>query len=127
MTDKPISLIVDDEMLIRWSLGERLAQDGFEVHEAGTGSDARKVFASLDHKPVVVVLDIKLPDADGMKLLKEFLAAKPNCAVIMITAHGTEEAAEEARKIGAFAFFNKPFRVDDIVGIVRKAEASLAH
>ncbi len=125
MADKPITLIVDDEMLIRWSLGEKLAQEGFEVFEAESGKEARQTFANLDHKPVVVLLDIKLPDADGLQLLKEFKAAKPNCAVIMITAHGTDETARDAMNDGAFACFNKPFRLDDVVVSARQAEASL--
>ncbi len=118
---KTLLLIVDDEMLIRWSLAERLVQEGYEVIEAADGLAARKEFAKGLNRPMVMLLDIKLPDADGVELLKEFRRQKPDCRVIMITAHGADDLATEAHREGAYAFCNKPFKIEDIVGLVNRA------
>lgn len=120
---KTLLLIVDDEMLIRWSLAERLAQEGYEVVEAADGLAARKEFAKGLNRSMVMLLDIKLPDADGVELLKEFRGQKPDCRVIMITAHGADDLAAEARREGAYAFCNKPFKIEDIVDLVNQANA----
>ena len=108
-------LVVDDEYLIRWSVGERLRQEGILVIEAGTGAEARR---QLSSDVSVVVLDIKLPDADGLDLLAEFTASHPGVAVIMITAHGTEEMAEVAIGLGASGFLRKPFDVEELLAQV---------
>lgn len=114
-------MIVDDEMLIRWSLGERLTQEGYHVFEAEDGSSARRVFAIESGRMDAIILDLKLPDTDGLTLLGEFKGQKPACPVIMITAHGNEVTAGQAKDAGAYAFFNKPFKIDEIVGLVDEA------
>jgi DNA-binding NtrC family response regulator len=108
-------LVVDDEFLIRWSLRERLVADGFDVVEAGSGAGARA--AVKTDRFDVIILDVRLPDADGLGLLAEFLVVQP-AEIIMITAHGSEEMADEARKMGAYAFMRKPFDVDYMVELV---------
>ena len=112
-------LVVDDEYLIRWSVGERLRQEGIAVLEASTGAEARR---KLGPDVAVVVLDVKLPDADGMQLLAEFTASHPGVSVIMITAHGTEDMAEIALALGAAGYLRKPFDVETLVALVLSAQ-----
>ena len=112
-------LIVDDEKLLRWSLRERLLKEGFEVLEADSGKAARSVIETGGAD--LVVLDYRLPDATGIELLNEIMAAMPEAPVIMMTAYSTVETAVEAMKIGAFDYINKPFDQEELVRTARKA------
>ena len=111
-------LVVDDEQLIRWSIRERLARDGYDIVEAATGAAAREQFAQ---HPDLVLLDFRLPDTDGLALLKAFKEEDPDALVILITAHSTIENAVEAMKSGAYHYVNKPFNVDEVALLVEKA------
>lgn len=115
---RPSVLVVDDEFLIRWSLRELLASEGFDVEEAGTGVAARKIFAERPFS--AVLLDIRLPDADGLGLLQELLSIRA-VPIILITAHGTEDMAVEAHALGAFGFLRKPFDADEMLTLVSDA------
>ena len=111
-------LIVDDEELIRWSLRERLKSDGYEILEAGTGSEALEQFkAGVD----LVLLDYRLPDTDGLSLLRELKKLDPDILVILLTSFVSVETAVESMKLGAFHFANKPFNVDDVSATVARA------
>jgi two-component system, NtrC family, response regulator AtoC len=111
-------LVVDDEQLIRWSLTERLRADGYEVIEAPTGRDAlERVADGVD----LVLLDYKLPDIDGVSVLRKIKEHDPDILVVLLTAYATIETAVEAMKIGAYHFANKPFNLDDISLTVAKA------
>ena len=108
-------LIVDDEELIRWSLRERLKADGYDIVEAGTGKEALEQFkAGVD----LVLLDYRLPDTDGLSLLREFKKLDPDSLVILLTSFVSVETAVDAMKLGAFHFANKPFNVDDVAALV---------
>jgi two-component system response regulator AtoC len=111
-------LVVDDEPLIRWSLVERLRSEGYDVDEAPTGRDA---LARAAEGVDLVLLDYKLPDMDGVSVLKALKASDPDVLVILLTAFATIETAVEAMKIGAYHFANKPFNLDDISMLVEKA------
>jgi len=111
-------LVVDDEQLIRWSLSERLTSEGYTVIEAGTARDALQTFGpEID----VVLLDYRLPDSDGVSVLKKMRAAQPDVPIILLTAFSSIETAVEAMKQGAYHYANKPFNLDEIAMVVQKA------
>ena len=111
-------LVVDDEPLIRWSLVNRLKEEGYRTLEAGTGADA---VAQHRDGADLVLLDFALPDANGLSVLKQIKEADPDTLVIMLTAHTGVETAVEAMKNGAFHYANKPFDLDEIMLLVEKA------
>jgi DNA-binding NtrC family response regulator len=114
----PTILVVDDEQLIRWSLANRLTEDGYRVLEAGTVAEAReKRREGVD----LVLLDYRLPDSDGLTLLREIKDAEPDVVVIMLTGHSSVTSAVEAMKAGAFHYASKPFDLDEISVLVEKA------
>jgi two-component system response regulator AtoC len=114
----PVVLIVDDEALIRWSLSEGLTECGYVVRLAGTAAEARAVLSSFGQEPLVVLLDLRLPDMADLSLLKEIRTRRPDVPVIMMTAHGTSEDARQAKLLGAAQFVGKPFDVSEIVRLV---------
>ena len=108
-------LIVDEE-LIRWSLRERLKGEGYEILEAGTWREALEQFkAGVD----LVLLDYRLPDTDGLSVLRELKKLDPDILVILLTSLVSVETAVESMKLGAFHFANKPFNVDEVSAAVR--------
>jgi DNA-binding NtrC family response regulator len=111
-------LVVDDEALIRWSLAERLKADGCHVLQAETGAAALDQLADgVD----LVLLDYRLPDTDGVTVLRKIKEFDQDILVILLTAYTSVEIAVEAMKLGAFHFANKPFDLDEIAATVRRA------
>src|SRR3989442_5167324 len=111
-------LVVDDEMLVRWSLKERLSGDGYEVLEAATAATA------LEHarKGVdLILLDLRLPDSDALAVLERVKELYPDTFVILMTAYSSIDNAVEAIKLGAFHYINKPFDVDEVALVVATA------
>jgi DNA-binding NtrC family response regulator len=120
-------LVVDDEPLIRWSIAEALTDCGYTVVEAGTGRAAIQETAGSSHPFGVIVLDLRLPDSDNLSLLARLHALAPNAQIILMTAHGTGEVAQEAHALGAFGFVSKPFEISAIASLVSEASrASVA-
>lgn len=111
-------LVVDDEPLIRWSLKERLLDAGYSVADAPDGRGALKYF-TLDAPAIdAVLLDLRLPDADGLSVLDRIKLAAPDIPVILMTAYGSPETLSAAAEHGAAMTVNKPFGIDEMVGFV---------
>ena len=111
-------LVVDDESLIRWSLSERLKSEGYEVLEAETGSAA---LAQLAEGVDLVLLDYRLPDSDGVSILRKIKEFDQDILVILLTAYASVETAVEAMKLGAYHFANKPFNLDEVAATIERA------
>src|SRR5438874_266198 len=114
----PTVLVVDDEPLIRFALNDRLTSDGYRVVEAESAASA---IEKSDNGVDLVMLDYKLPDGDGLSVLKRIKERHPETLVILLTAHQSVELAVEAMKHGAYHYANKPFNLDEISMLVAKA------
>jgi DNA-binding NtrC family response regulator len=113
-------LVVDDESVVLDVLRTVLARDGHDVHSASDAAQGRRLLeeeAGWD----VVLLDVMLPDADGLAVLRWIRETSPDLAVVLITAYGTVENAVAAMKSGAFHYLTKPFQNDDVRNLVRQA------
>ena len=113
-------LVVDDAAFMRQVLADALARGGHEViGEAANGIEAVEQFQSL--RPDVAILDITMPEKDGMVALKEILALDPGARVVMCSALGHESKVLESIKAGARDFIVKPFKPDRVLDAVGKA------
>jgi two-component system response regulator AtoC len=115
-------LVVDDEDLIRWSLRQKLGGWGYQTLEAGTGGEAIELVER--ESPDLVLLDIRLPDTNGLLVLKTIKERDPQLVVIMMTAYGVLEDAVTALRHGAYDFVAKPLNFDELsVTIANALEA----
>ena len=115
-----IILVVDDEVGIRELLSEILIDEGYDVRLAENATAARKLRNEL--RPDLVLLDIWMPDTDGISLLKEWHAGgQLNMPVVMMSGHGTIDTAVEATRFGAFDFLEKPIALQKLLSSVQKA------
>jgi DNA-binding NtrC family response regulator len=113
-------LVVDDEVGIRELLSEILFDEGYRIHLAENATQARSF--REQHVPDIVLLDIWMPDTDGLTLLKEWVAREQlTMPVIMMSGHGTIETAMEAMRIGASDFLEKPIALQKLLATVAKA------
>jgi len=112
-------LVVDDEPVVVDVLRQLLTKQGYEVHVAGNAAGARQLLE--DDAWDLVLLDVMLPDADGMQILRWIHDLHPELAVVMITAFGTVESAVHAMKGGAFHYVTKPFKNDEVRHLVSRA------
>ncbi len=112
-------LVVDDEHLIRWSLEQNLKKQGYEVVSAGNGEDALRI--AREEQPDLMLLDIQLPGISGLEVLEKIKEQDEEIIVIMVTAHGALETAVHAMRLGAYDYINKPFNLDEMAIVIRKA------
>ncbi len=115
----PRILIVDDEANMRRILASILEEDGHDVIDSGTVADARGALASASLD--LVITDQKLPDGDGLAVIRAASDFDPTLPVIMLTAYATVELAVEAMRQGAFDFIPKPFLPEPVLAAVRRA------
>jgi DNA-binding NtrC family response regulator len=112
-------LVVDDTPEIQELLSVLLQEEGHEVSKAGDAATVTQAFSGP--QPDVVLLDLRLPDADGLDLLPQIKKQWPDTEVIVLTGHATFEAAVEATKRGAYGFENKPFEAKSLLVKVSRA------
>ncbi len=113
-------LVVDDEPVVVDVLRNVLGKQGYQVEVVGDAASFRDVIADEGDFDLLL-LDLMLPDANGMQVLQWVREHRPELAVVMITAHGTIETAVEAMKSGAFHYVTKPFKNDEVRLIVSQA------
>jgi DNA-binding response OmpR family regulator len=120
VADDPIRLLlVDDEVAYVNVLANRLSRRGIEVSKAFSGSEAIQAVRRTDFH--VAVLDLKMEDMDGIEVLRIFRKMLPDMAVIMLTGHGSAEAAREGVQAGAFDYLMKPCELDELLGKIKAA------
>jgi DNA-binding NtrC family response regulator len=109
-------LVVDDENLIRWSLGQSLRKHGYEVCCA---ADAAAATRAVQEGPFdLVISDVRLPDGDGVDLMKDLRPVQPEAKVVVITAYDMDDVRLRAEQLGVQAYVEKPFAVDAMVHLV---------
>ena len=112
MNDRLSILILDDEQRVQDEIEEYLIGKSFDVHKASAPSEAFDLLK--DHAIDIMILDIKLPEMDGLQVLAKVKEEQPQIEVIMISGHGDMNSVIEAMRLGAADFFPKPFRLLDI-------------
>ncbi len=118
MTGSPRILVVDDEPPIRKLLRMGLASQGYEVLEA---ADARSAVAQLAEKPALVILDLGLPDVDGLELLRGIRQRQADLPVVVLSSRGDEAGKVAALDLGADDYVTKPFGMNELLARVRAA------
>lgn len=114
-------LVVDDAAPMRIMMTEFLSSKGYEVVEAATGAEAVESYKT--ESPDAVLLDITMPDMDGLQALKEIRKIDPNANIAMVTAMGQQSIVMEALKAGAKDFVVKPFDADRVLAAIAKIMA----
>ncbi len=112
-------LVIDDETIIRVSCERALIPEGYGVKSASSGEEG---LALMEKEPFdLILLDIKMPDMDGIEALERIKERWPEIEVIMITGYGTVETAVKSLKLGAFNYIEKPFSPDTLLSAVKEA------
>jgi DNA-binding response OmpR family regulator len=117
-------LVVEDELLIRWSIAETLSNYGHTVTQADSGAAAIRELSEGGEAVDAIVLDYRLPDSNDFTLLRKIRELAPRAPVIVMTAYGNPEIAHGAIDLGAHAVMNKPFDLHDLEARLRAACAA---
>ena len=116
-------LIADDHGIVREGL-ELLFATVPDVEVVGTATDGREAIALADRTmPDVVLMDVAMPEIDGVEATRQIIAAHPACRIIMLTAHGDEARIQDALQAGAVGYLVKDTRADDVVRAVQATQA----
>jgi UDP-3-O-[3-hydroxymyristoyl] N-acetylglucosamine deacetylase len=115
-------LVVDDEENIRHTLRGVLADEGFDVLEAPNGRRALELLAHT--APRLAIVDVWMPEVDGIELVERMRAQAPGVPIIVISGHGTIETAVRVIRLGAFDYLEKPFPLDALLNVVGRALGS---
>jgi DNA-binding response OmpR family regulator len=115
----PIVLIMEDEFSVSKGLEMVLSEEGYDVAVAATGQAALEIFREKGCD--VLVADLRLPDIDGMDVVRLIKSARPDTIVVVITGYASVDSAVESMKLGAFDYLPKPFTDDQIKSAVRRA------
>ena len=118
-------LIIDDDLLIRDMLYDFLLEKGYQVLTASDESAALDAIEAREFDAAIV--DLKLPDGDGLSIMKKLKTARPEVAVIMVTGHPSDDIRDEAYQSGAEAFLEKPFKVTRLASILKRAIYEASH
>ncbi len=113
-------LMVDDEEDFVKALAERMKMRDLDSDVALNGEEALQLLQE-DQVPDVMVLDLKMPGIDGMEVLRRVRQAYPQVQVIILTGHGTEKDEEEAKRLGAFAYLQKPVELEKLIQTLKDA------
>jgi len=114
----PLLLVVDDDQVARELLAETLGREGYRVRVAGGGEEALRLAGAEPFDMALV--DLRMPDLDGLGVLKQLAMIQPDLPVVILTAFATIETAIEAVNAGAFDYLSKPFRMEEIKIVVRR-------
>ena len=112
-------LLIDDEIAYVNVLSNRLSKRGFDVGKASSGSEAFQILRRRSFD--VAVLDLKMADMDGIEVLKILKKMAPETVVIMLTGHGSAEAAHEGIRQGAYDYLTKPCELDELIQKIMEA------
>jgi len=112
-------LVIDDEKLIRWTLEQHLVKEGYDVTTAESAEKGFELIA--EDQPDIILLDNRLPEMSGLEMLEKLNAPERGHIVIMITAYGMVDTAVKAMKLGAYDYISKPFNLEEITFVIKKA------
>src|SRR5262249_31439792 len=115
----PTILVIDDEQSVRYSFKRVFESERLQVATAMTAAEGLKLLREI--KPDIIVLDLQLPDANGLDVFRDIHAQDPRRPVIFVTAHGTTETVIEAMKNGAFDYLVKPLDLEKLSQVVEQA------
>lgn len=113
-------VLIDDEPIIHQALGAFLHRSGHQVRSATDGNDGLAL--ASEHKPDLIISDIRMPGIDGLELLEKLKMRTPTTPVVLITGHGDITTAVSALDRGAFAYLRKPVKLEELVGVIERIE-----
>ena len=115
-------LVVDDEGAVRETLVTYLETEGYDMRTADSGVTALKVIEEF--KPQVVLLDIRMPDMDGLQCLRSIMKLTPGIAVVVMSGFASEQIARKTLEIGAFEYINKPISFEHLIKVLQLVKIS---
>jgi DNA-binding NtrC family response regulator len=123
--DKKRAIVIDDETIVLESVNKILSQDGFDVLTASSGGAGISHAISEDFD--IVITDIRMPDIDGFKVIRDIRKFKPGIPIVIITGYASVSSAVQAMKLGANQYLEKPFTPEQLMETVKNALATGSH